>query len=331
MRKLLVLILLIAGVCPWAFSADPCSALAAAKSATYGFRPSQLPPAQRAEKIKAVNAFYDQVKAAGPAGPACLRNMIAQEKTDHFFAFDAAMLLSLLDTTGASDSAIEAGLLQADFADANVVRYLAASLTLSRRGRDIGKIAGHYLHAPSVETTFPNSQEKLDRPTGAILLYGSMSPELVDTYLAPEVSAPEPNVRDAAAAAWVTNMTERSFAGIAALGSLSTLNVKGRPYIQGVMTWHPVTVTPAQYTREQILARLQKFPDVGKVTPEEAKVLDNSTVATLTVADLPALRDARRRMVMSVSPASFRGYFAVTKLLLNTINHLDAYKQYRKH
>jgi hypothetical protein len=115
------------------------------------------------------------------------------------------------------------------------------------------------------------------------------------------------------------------------LGALDTLSPQGRPYIQNIMTWHPVTVTPPKYTRQQILARIQKFPDPAKLTPEEGKELDNSTYATLTVADLPVLRDARRRMIQSLSEGSFRGYFAVTRLLLGTINHLDAYRQYRKH
>jgi hypothetical protein len=333
MRKALIFLLLLvaAGGTTRAQAADACSALTATKTSTYGFRPSQLAPAQFAEKLKGADAFHEQVKAAGPAGVACLGNLIVAEKADTFFAFDAAQVLSVIDASGDSDSAIEAGLLRADFADASVPRYLDVALQLSHRARDIGKIAAHYLHAPAVDTVFPGTNDKLDRTTGTLLLYGSMSPDLVDSYLAQEVKAPEPYVRDAAAAVWVTNMTERSFAGIAAMGSLGTLTASGRPYIQGIMKWHAVSVTPPKFTREQVLARLQQFPNVGKMTPEEGKELDNSTYATLTVADLPALREARRRMVQSPTTSSFRGYFAVTRLLLNTINRLDAYKQYRVH
>ncbi len=330
MRKAIILLLSVV-VSAAAWGADTCSTLAAAKTATYGFRPSQVIPAQLAEKLKAVDAFHQQVQAAGPAGQACLRNLITQEKSDKFFAFDAAQLLSVLDPSGASDNAIEAGLLQADFADASVARYLEVALLLSHRGRDIGKVAAHYLHAPAVDAVFPGTKEKLDRTTGTLLLYGSMSPDLVDNYLSQEVKAPELYVRDAAAAVWATNMTERSFAGIAAMGDLSTVSPQGRPYIQNIMTWHALTPTAPKFTRQQVLAKLQQFPNVGKLTPEEGKELDNSTYATLTLADLPALRDARRRMVQDLTLGSFRGYFAVTRLLLGTINHLDAYRQYRKH
>lgn len=333
MRKVLLLFLLVAVVCvaPWALAADACTPLATAKTAAYGFRPAQIPPAQLSEKLKAVDAFHAQVQSAGALGETCLRQMVLQEKTDNFFAFDGAQLLSVLDTTGASDSAIEAGLLKADFADASVPRYLEVALVLSHRGRDIGKVGAHYLHAPAVDTVFPGTKDKLDRTTGTLLLYGSMSPDLVDNYLSQEVKAPELYVRDAAAAVWATNMTERSFAGIAAMGDLSTLSPQGRPYIQNIMTWHAVTPTPPKYTRQQVLAKLQQFPNVGKLTPEEGKELDNSTYATLTLADLPALREARRRMIQALTLGSFRGYFAVTRLLVGTIDHLDAYRQYRKH
>lgn len=310
---------------------DVCTELTTAKAAAYGFRPSQFAPEQLPAKLQAVDAFHAQVNAAGASGQACLRNLIAQEKSDAFFAFDSAQLLSALDATGGSDSAIETGLLRADFADASAARYLEVALLLSRRGRDIGRVAAHYLHAPNVDTSFPNSKERLDRTSGALLLYGSMPPDLVDDHLAKEVDAPELYVRDAAAAVWATNMTERSFEGIARLGTLQTLTRGGRPYIENIMTWRAVAVTPAKYSRQEVLARLQRFPDVGKLTAEEGKELDNSTYVNLTAADLPALRDARRRMVQSLSMDSFRGYFAVSRLLLNLINRLDAYPQYRKH
>jgi len=316
---------------PSFFYGDVCTELTAAKTKVYGFRPSQLAREKLPARLQAVDAFHAQVSAAGAAGQACLRNLMAQEKSDAFFVFDSAQLLSALDVTGASDGAIETGLLRADFADASAARYLEVALLLSRRGRDIGKVAAHYLHAPNVDTNFPHSTEKLDRTSGALLLYGSMPPDLVDEYLAKEVNATELHVRDAVAAVWVTNMTERSFAGIAKLGALETLTRGGRPYIENIMTWRPMAVAPAKHTREEILARLQRFPDVGKLSAEEGKELDNSTYVNLTAADLPAVRDARRRMIQSISLDSFRAYFAVSRLLLNLINRLDAYPHYRKH
>ena len=311
---------------------DTCSDLAAAKTATYGFRPSQLDKQQREAKDKAVDAFWTTVKTAGPSGLECVRKMVAQEKSDVFFLYNAAALLALLDPSGSSDAAIEDGMSRTDLTEANMLVYLAAALDLSRRGRDIGKVAGRYLHHPQVDTYLPKTLDKLDRTNGALLLYGSMSPDLVDDYLSKEVASPELSVRDAVASVWSLNMTERSFAGLARLGQMQEFSEPTRRYVQGILTSRQVTVTPPKYTREQMLARFKRFPVVDtNIDEAEGKALDNSTYATLTPADLPVVREARRRMVRTVSKESIGSYVQMSRVLLTLVNKLDMYRTYRKH
>ncbi len=56
-----------------------------------------------------------------------------------------------------------------------------------------------------------------------------------------------------------------------------------------------------------------------------------SAVATLTEADLPAIREARRKSMQSISDEALGEYFAYSHIIRGVINRLDLYKEYRVH
>jgi hypothetical protein len=56
-----------------------------------------------------------------------------------------------------------------------------------------------------------------------------------------------------------------------------------------------------------------------------------SAVATLTEADLPAIREARRKAMRSISDEALGEYFAYSHIIRGVINRLDLYKEYRLH
>jgi hypothetical protein len=51
----------------------------------------------------------------------------------------------------------------------------------------------------------------------------------------------------------------------------------------------------------------------------------------LTEADLPAVREARRKSIHGLSDESLYEYFAYTTIIRGVINRLDLYKEYRVH
>jgi len=65
--------------------------------------------------------------------------------------------------------------------------------------------------------------------------------------------------------------------------------------------------------------------------PSERAALDNACYATLTPADLSMIREARRRLISGVSDEAIEGYNEASHLLMNLINVLDAYMEYRIH
>jgi hypothetical protein len=52
-------------------------------------------------------------------------------------------------------------------------------------------------------------------------------------------------------------------------------------------------------------------------------------MATLTEADLPAIREARRLALRGISDESLEEYFAFTAIIQGVMNRLDLYKEYR--
>jgi hypothetical protein len=311
---------------------DPCSAVNQAKVKTYGFHPSKLSKQERDRKSKRMDEFWNQVQASGQRGSECVRQLISVEASDTYFLFDGASLLAHLDKSGSSDQSILSGLVRTDMEDVDPAGYIAVALQLSARNIDIGPAANKYLMAPNVTVYLPqHGAYELDRVRGAILLYGSLRPALVDSDLIPQLSSPEQEVRSTAAMILAQNMTEESLGALRSLGKMETFSKPAREWATAVQARRQVDVTkPAKYTRQQMLEKLARLPEMdSNIDEAENKALDNSIYATFTAQDLDALRDGRRKMITGVSNESVEGYEEMSRILLNLINVLDLYPQYR--
>jgi hypothetical protein len=56
-----------------------------------------------------------------------------------------------------------------------------------------------------------------------------------------------------------------------------------------------------------------------------------SAVANLTEADLPVIREARRKSLRSISDEALGEYFAYSHIIRGVVNRLDLYREYRMH
>ncbi|MGH9513921.1 MAG: hypothetical protein ACRD2U_17480 [Terriglobales bacterium] len=281
-----------------------------------------------------MDSFWNLVKHKGPDGLRCIRELVETEREDKYFLFDAASILTTFDKTGDSDKTILDGLVGTDLRDVDPSGYIYVALQLSHRGDDIGPAANKYLHAPDVTTYLPaHGGYELNRTRGAILLYGSLPPGLVDKYLDPEIRASEPEVRDTAAVILSLNMTEDSFRAIASLGARSGLSKAALDQVESVRKYQAVPVSrPSKYTRQQMLEKISRLPEVEDgINDAENRALDNSIYAEINDGDLNALREGRERMIQGVSNESVEGYLEMSRILLNLINVLDLYRTYRIH
>jgi hypothetical protein len=223
-----------------------------------------------------------------------------------------------------------------DLADVQPADYVRFALRLAHDGGDIEPIARNYVTAKNNVTTYlpAHGAYQLDRAAGTLLMYGVLPTEKIDDALSIVVKSDSADTRNAAAIVWSMNMSERSFKGLAALGDMKEFTSETRRQVRSVLMPFEVRVTPPKYTREQMLAKIAKFPDFGMDPSEgferENKALDNSVYATFTEADVATLRESRRKFITGVSDEAVEGYSEMSRVLLHLINKLQMYSEFRK-
>lgn len=321
-----------------------CSELQALKKETYGFRPSKLTELQQTAKEKQIERFHKLAESQGERGVACLRGMLKSERTDSFFLFDGASLLLQLDDSQVSLAVMSDAAMRSDLGEINPASYVELALELAQHGVDTAALAEKYIRFPDVDGYTAEHSFALDRPTGAIFLYGSMTPERADESLVPLLNAKETYVRGTAVLQLALNMTGHSYRALAGLPGFDDLPEYAQKQMIAALAYHPpeINVIPT-YSREQVLARLRTLPrtpeqmeaELKKETPVLGIANDEpfirSAIGTLNASDLEAVREARRAAVMSVSEESLEEYAAYTRVILGVINQLDLYKEYRVH
>lgn len=75
--------------------------------------------------------------------------------------------------------------------------------------------------------------------------------------------------------------------------------------------------------------RIEKSPPFTEIEDHESFI--ESAIANLTEADLPLIRESRRKSLRGLSDESLGEYFAFSRVILGVINRLDLYREYRIH
>ena len=337
----LSIVLLAAGA---AAQQQGCAELQALKKGTYGFRSTGLSQPQQTAKEQQIDRFWKLAAAQGKRGVACLTAMLKSESADPFFLFDGASLLLHLDDSQPSLAAASDAIGRSDLGEINAASYVELVLELARHGVDTGALADTYMKYPEVDGYIAERSLPVDRATGALFLYGSMSPDRADNHLVPMLNAKEAHVRNTAALQLALNLTRESCRALAGLPEIDTLPEYARKQVIAALAYRaPEDKAIPTYSREQVLARLRALPrteeqmaaELRKDTPVVGIAGDEpfirSALATLTGTDLETVREARRTALLSVSEESLQEYVAYTRIILGVINRLDLYREYRVH
>jgi hypothetical protein len=274
LHRIFLQALLLAATTATAVSAGPtdappsCEAIRAAKSRVYGFHAAQLSEEQIDAKSKELDAFWKQVETAGPSGVACIRDLLAEEKTDHVFQFDAASMLFPADHSAETLKLIRDSVAQADFQESDPANYLTLAMDLGQSGVDIRPLAAKILLYPNATIHIAEHQLDLDSDTAALFLYGSMDPSKATSALTRLLQAPEPFVRAAAAHLLAEQMTEESFATLSKWDGVSKIEEDYRRNdIQAIMKFQAVNAADyasPKFTREQVLQTIAGLPHTRK-------------------------------------------------------------------
>jgi hypothetical protein len=260
---------LILSLCARASDNPPtCADLRAAKSKTYGFHLTQLDESQLDAKSKELDAFWKQVQAAGPVGVTCIRDLLAEEKTDHIFQVDAATMLFPADPSPATRALIRDSLAQADFQESDPANYLVLALDLAQAGVDVRPLASKLLLYPNAVIHISEHSLDLDSDTAALFLYGTMDPAQASDALIKLLDAPETFVRSAAPHLLAEQMTPESFRALSKWDGLSKIQEDFRRNdIQSVMKYQALNSSDyanPKFTREQVLQTIASFPHTQK-------------------------------------------------------------------
>ena len=244
--------------------APSCPDLRAQKEKIYGFHLVQLDESQIDAKSKAIDAYWKQLQSAGPEGVSCLKDMLASEKTDHLFQFDAASFLFQLDKSPESLNLVKDAIVQTDFQETDPANYLSLALDLGQRGVDIHALAAKLLLFPNAVIHISEHSLDLDSDTAALFLYGSMDTTKATKALIGQLQAQEPFVRAAAAHLLAEEMSEEGFRTLSTWSGLADIKEDYRRNdIQAVMKFQPIDpaeLANPKWTREQVLQIIAGLP-----------------------------------------------------------------------
>jgi len=241
-----------------------CADLRAHKEKVYGFHLTQLNETQIDAKSKEIDAYWKQLQSAGPEGLSCLKEMLAAEKNDHIFQFDAASFLFQLDKSPQSLNLVKDALAQTDFQETDPANYLSLALELGQRGVNIQSLAARLLLFPNAIIHISEHSLDLDSDTAALFLYGSMDSAKASKALIAQLPAQEAFVRAAAAHLLAEEMTEEAFRALSTWSGVGDVKEDYRRNdIQSVMKYQapdPAEFANPKWTREQVLQIITGLP-----------------------------------------------------------------------
>jgi hypothetical protein len=248
--------------------ATSCADLRAQKEKVYGFHLTQLNETQIDAKSKEIDAYWKQIQSAGPEGVGCLKDMLAAEKTDHIFQFDAASFLFQLDKSPESLNLVKDSIVQTDFQENDPANYLSLALELGQRGVNIQSLAARLLLFPNAIIHISEHSLDLDSDTAALFLYGSMDSTKASKGLIAQLQATEAFVRAAAAHLLAEEMTEEAFRTLSTWSGLAEIKEDYRRNdIQSVMKYQapdPAEFANPKWTRDQVLKIIAGLPHTRK-------------------------------------------------------------------
>lgn len=343
-----------------------CAAIDALKAKTYGFIPSTLSAEARTAKSKEMDQLWDLVKSRSD-GAVCLRQLLTAEKDGTFFLYDGASLLASLDQTESSLALVVNSVRRAPLAEIEAGAYVNFAIRLSQQGADITTLAERFLEHPAQQIDAPTHAMRIHPTFGALLLFGSLPIDRADTALIKAMESSVPHTRETAAGILALLMTEGGLKALTTSATMERLPAAKRAEIDQVKSLATFKVPDEKptFTREQVLEHLKLLPrtaaEMAAAREREEKYqaqLPASTPiqdvfrhmsegppftslamhrrfilsagATLTAADLPALREWRRQSIRSLSDETLGDFMAFTAIVNMLISRLELYAEYRK-
>lgn len=328
MKPLLLAICLTLSTPILAYADDACIQFNALVSRTYNFKvnESHLTKSQIQAREVALDRFWAQVKDNKAKFLPCLRQKVADSKTNPFFRFDGSNLLVELDPSLASKHVQVAVYIETPLPLDTIFtgRWVSVLTQRGTEGFDVSKAAKRALDDEEV-SFLPNNAEYADESMSnfesAFFLWASQSEERTTPQLFALANDPKYAQREAALSILLTQATPQASKAIQMLNRDGLSDDAVEAIDQFLQS--PDAVAPRakpKITRSQFLAAFNRilagdtkpFFDLVKSVPDG----EHDAATVLHPQDLPLLRRVRRRFLLGCNRHSLAYYKDFTGIIL---------------
>src|SRR5258706_3246136 len=174
MRNLAVVLPFLFTALAHAEPAPSCADFNALLRRTYGFRPSQLDDAGRAQKSKLMDEVWGDVTRDPAKLAPCLKTALRASTDDGWFLFDGGQLLVSVDHSAEAKELLLNGLTRVPLDDVDLRSWVETAASLGVEGLDTSALGKRWLAYPKAEYYLPEHAYHVDRENGAMFVFGAL-------------------------------------------------------------------------------------------------------------------------------------------------------------
>jgi hypothetical protein len=302
-----------------------CEQFQARVRRTYNFNEAKLSVQQKLAKEKVLNRFWSDVRARKAQWLPCLRQAVADPKSNSFFRYDGSNLLVLLDPSAASKKLQIEIYTPIDFDVVGHQRWLETLAWRGSEGFDISAAATRWLSDSKAGYTIPEHGDfGVGSAAGSIFLFGSMNEAQATPVLLKLLQRKDHPYRDELAFLLASQATPE------ALKALRSLDTKG---LHEAVATRVEAVRSGQarlkprdkpkMTRDEWVSAFRRFlgGDGAPFSALVARVPDGErdVAMVLRPEDVTLVRRMRRRLIASGNPHMMDYYNTFTDILLTLV------------
>jgi hypothetical protein len=305
---------------------ESCVAFQGLVKATYNFDVLKLSNKEKWALVKRLDTFWTAVKAHQREYLPCLRKAleepILEPKANAFFRFDGGNLLVELEPSPASKELQVQIYTATDLEIVGEQRWITVLSVRGTEGFDVSQAATRWLSDPDAGYTLPEHGDfAVGSFEGAVFLFGSMNEEQATPALLKIINQPKHPQREAALEILTSQATLEAWRALQKLTPASFSKEAG-DNLQGLLE-KPELIEPRgeppQISRDQFIKAFEAFIK-GDTKPffalvDKTEDGERDAIAVLKPADLPLVRQVRRRFMLGGNQHSISYYQDFTNIL----------------
>lgn len=300
-----------------------CSEFQQTLRTTYGFSPSKLGKAERAEKADLMDNVWNKVKAHPELIP-CLEQAVDTERKDSWFVFDGSQLLDAVAPSPESKDRLLRALVAVPLDDVDLRSWVRFAAKLGVAGLDTSELGRRWLAYPKARYFVPEHFYEVTRDNGALFILGSLDERFATPTLIALSRSGSGDTREIAVSLLMSQATPEALQAIATLDRKG-LSKSAASSLKALLA-RPSLIAPRKSpktSREQFRQAFEVLlnGDDGPFERLADSVPDGELdlVAVFGPADLPQLRAVRRHYAARGNQHAIEYYNQFSQILMTLV------------